>query len=262
MRRRVAHRGAHLAMHLAALAVLVVLAALPVAAGPAARAETPAEGTPAEGTPAEEAPLPRPPDAANLAARAMTFTRVTGAPDACGPGCSEWIAAEGVILPGTVVTFSQLVERLGPARPPVVIHSDGGMTDIAMALGRVIRRARLDTVIARTARSDGTATIEPGGACHGACLFVLAAGVARSTAPGAVISISPFDFHFATGGALPEPRRQRLIVAMLERARGYFTDMGLDPDLASLLDSNTHTAFYPTRGQLEAYRILTRYQDL
>lgn len=233
-------------------ALLAALAVLAAAAGPASRAETPQT----------EAPLARPPDAADLAARAMTFTRVTGDANACGPGCSEWIAAEGVILPGTVVAFSQLADQLHGARPPVVIHSDGGMTDIAMALGRVIRRAKLDTVIARTTRSGETATIEPGGACHGACLFVLAAGVNRSTAPGAVISISPFDFHFATGGALPEPRRQRLIAAMLERARGYFSDMGLDPDLAGLLDSNTHAAFYPTRGQLEAYRILTRYQDL
>ncbi|MBN8945237.1 MAG: hypothetical protein J0H01_37385 [Rhizobiales bacterium] len=206
-----------------------------------------------------EAPAPalRPAPPAMIA---MTFTRMTGEPGACGQGCSEWIAAEGVILPGTVVSFAALVQQLGRARPPVVIHSEGGIVDVAMALGRIVRRARLDTIVARTDRSGPSPTLALDGACHGACLYLLVSGVARAAAPGALISISPIDFRHPAGGVLPDALRQKLIAATLERVRGYFGDMGLDPALGDMMDGEQNEPFYPERGILEGYGIITRDQ--
>ena len=39
-------------------------------------------------------------------ATAMTFSLVEGEADACGPGCSRWIAAEGAILAATPMAFA------------------------------------------------------------------------------------------------------------------------------------------------------------
>lgn len=219
---------------------------------PAARGET-MPPPPVAG----EAPAIRPAPQAMIP---MTFTRMTGEPGACGPGCSEWIAAEGVILPGTVVSFAALAEQLGKTRPPVVIHSEGGIVDVAMALGRIVRRARLDTIVARTDRSGASPALALDGACHGACLYLLVSGVARAAAPGAIISISPIDFRHPAGGVLPDALRQKLIAATLERVRSYFGDMGLDPALGDLMDGEQNEPFYPERGLLEGYGIITRDQ--
>ncbi len=71
----------------------------------------------------------------------MTFTVVTGEADACGPGCSRWIAAEGVIVADTPLVFFEVMKRLDGTRPPLLIQSQGGVVDAAMALGRQVRRA-------------------------------------------------------------------------------------------------------------------------
>lgn len=188
----------------------------------------------------------------------MSFTLMTGAPDSCGPGCSRWIAAEGVVLPGSVVAFADFVKQLGAARPPLVIHSPGGLLEVTLALGRIVRRAGLDTIVARTERSGETATLALDGECFGACFYLLAAGKVRSAAPGAVISISPVDFRHPAGGELPEALRTRLIATMLEKVRAYLTEMGLDPTLADYLDGERYEPFYPTRGLLETYGLITR----
>ncbi|QCI68113.1 hypothetical protein [Phreatobacter stygius] len=237
------------------LALLAGLAASLWPVPPAHAQPAPPPATPGEAL--SPAPAPR---AAQPAMTPMTFTRMTGTPGACGQGCSEWIAAEGVILPGTVVTFAALVQQLGTARPPIAIHSEGGLVDVSMALGRIVRRARLDTIVARTERSGETPTLALDGVCYGSCLYLLVAGVQRAAAPGAVISISPIDFRHPAGGALPDALRQKLIAATLERVRGYFGDMGLDPALGGLMDGEQHDAFYPERGILEGYGIITRDQ--
>jgi hypothetical protein len=205
--------------------------------------------------PASETPAPRP---ASPALIPMTFALVTGAPGACGPGCSEWIAAEGAILPGTVVTFQAFLPQIGRRRPPIVIDSDGGIVDIAMALGRFVRRARLDTIVARTERAGEAPTLGLKGACHGACLYVLAAGITRSARPGAAISISPIDFRHVAGGDLPDALRHKMIQATLDRVRSYLGDMGIDPALGDLMDGETSQPFYPDWGTLEGYRLITR----
>jgi hypothetical protein len=188
----------------------------------------------------------------------MTFTLVTAEVDACGPGCSRWIAAEGVVLPGTVVAFDAFARQLGGARPPLVIHSQGGIVDVTMALGRLVRRAGLDTIVARTDRSGAMPVLAMDGECHGACFYLLAAGMNRSAAPGATISIAPVDFKHQAGGELPDALRARLIGATLERVRAYLTEMGLDPTLSVYLDGDRYEPFYPTRGLMETYGLVTK----
>lgn len=206
---------------------------------------------------AQEAASPAMPQAGHLPV-AMTFTIVEGGPDSCGPGCSRWIAAEGVVLPGTVVAFRDFVRALGETRPPVAVHSQGGIVEVTMALGRLVRQAKLDTIVARTDRSGPSPILAMDGDCHGACFYLLAAGVNRSAAPGAAISIAPVDFKHQAGGELPDALRARLIAATLEKVRAYLGEMGLDPTLSVYLDGDRYEPFYPARGMLDTYGLVTK----
>src|SRR5262249_61647097 len=78
---------------------------------PAAIPAKPTVATP----PAKAAPMPP-----------IVFFTAKGEPNACGPGCSEWIAAEGTIDPGAEDRLRALLKRLGGRKPPIYFHSPGG----------------------------------------------------------------------------------------------------------------------------------------
>lgn len=191
---------------------------------------------------------------------AMTFSLVAGEADACGPGCSRWIAAEGAILAATPMAFAEVAQVLSGEKPPVLIHSDGGVVDAAMALGRLVRRAGLATIVARTDRSGPRPAPALDGVCHGACLYLLLAGTERAAAPGAVVSIQPLAFPGPATDPFPEALRARLTAAALVRVRAYLGEMGIDAALATVLDGERYAPFYPERGFLEMHGIVTRDQ--
>src|SRR5262245_2413797 len=76
-----------------------------------------------------QAATPAPPgsDLAQLLKRPIVFYLARGAPDSCGPGCSEWIAAEGTIDLGAASRLRAFLAKI-PAktratRLPIYIHS-------------------------------------------------------------------------------------------------------------------------------------------
>ena len=57
----------------------------------------------------------------------MVFYVARGEPGACGPGCQEWIAAEGFIDPNAEPRLWELLRKIGNDRkPPVYFQSNGG----------------------------------------------------------------------------------------------------------------------------------------
>ena len=54
---------------------------------------------------------------------AMIFYVARGAADACGQGCSEWIAAEGTVQWDTHKRLIAILDRQAGRRLPVIIHS-------------------------------------------------------------------------------------------------------------------------------------------
>src|SRR6478672_1821765 len=56
---------------------------------------------------------------------AMIFYVARGAPGACGPGCSEWIAAEGTVQWDTHKRLIAILDRQAGRKLPVIIHSWG-----------------------------------------------------------------------------------------------------------------------------------------
>lgn len=191
---------------------------------------------------------------------AMAFTLERGAPDACGTGCSEWIAAEGSVLAATPTDFAAFLAQLGETRPPVLVQSPGGTVEAAMAMGRLLRRAGLVAIVARTDRSNALPAPALDGECHGACLYLLAAGTERAMAPGAIVTITPLDFPGPADAPFPAAMRSRLIAAGLMRVRVYLSEMGIDTQLADYLDGDRYEPFFPDRGLLEMTGLITRDQ--
>src|ERR1700740_1169947 len=71
---------------------------------------------------------------------AMIFFVARGAPDACGPGCSSRIAAEGTVQWDTDKRLFNILDRNPGRRLPVVIRVCGGSNlSVATSLGRILR---------------------------------------------------------------------------------------------------------------------------
>src|ERR1700759_647501 len=68
---------------------------------------------------------------------AMIFYVAHGADGACGPGCSDWIAAEGTVQYDTHKRLIAILDRLAGRKLPLVINSRGRSNlDNAVSMGR------------------------------------------------------------------------------------------------------------------------------
>src|SRR5215510_4338899 len=74
----------------------------------------------------------------------MIFFVAKGERNACGPGCSEWIAAEGMFEgPQVEQRFRDLLATLKGRNLPIVFNSLGGIIGEALVLGRILRERRM-----------------------------------------------------------------------------------------------------------------------
>src|SRR5262245_37245502 len=69
----------------------------------------------------------------------MIFYLAKGEDDACGPGCGEWIAAEGQIQADTAQHLRTFLNRLGKRKLPIFFHSPGGNGTTSTVMGRLLR---------------------------------------------------------------------------------------------------------------------------
>ena len=111
---------------------------------------------------AEDAALP-PVGGVSSPPGAMIFYLAHGQDGACGPNCSEWIAAEGVVEWDTFKRLFAFIERFGGRKLPVVLNVWGdGNLNVATTLGKIIRDQGLDvsagtTVVAGCAKASEAA---------------------------------------------------------------------------------------------------------
>ena len=178
----------------------------------------------------------------------------------CEPKCAEWISAEGAIVLATAEQLRKVVSSLGGRKLPILIHSPGGASDKAMAIGFFIRQRGLDVAVGRTA-FDKCANA-PGGcnhgtwsgplgepssqraSCYSACNFVLAGGVRRFVGPEARVGVHNFNYHTAAVEKLRRTYRGKkpfdtvietsfppFVVAY---ARTYYRKLGLSEDIENL----------------------------
>jgi hypothetical protein len=140
----------------------------------------------------------------------MVFYDAHGNPDACGPGCSEWIAAEGQIDNDSANRLQHLLRQLNGARLPIFFHSPGGRVISSMALGRLIRARQLTVSVGHTiplgcnpdspGEKSCEAKIRTGqpieaeldpliAMCNSACVYAVAGGAVRLIPPWVTLGI-------------------------------------------------------------------------
>ncbi|WP_338689465.1 hypothetical protein V5279_26470 [Bradyrhizobium sp. 26S5] len=188
----------------------------------------------------------------NSSPGAMIFYVAHGAPDACGPGCSDWIAAEGVVQWDTYKRLLAILDRQAGHKLPVVINiKQGSDLTVAASLGRILRGRGIDATVAATeveacngkSDADCFALKRPGGPldgkeklsdvpCELACVLVLAGGVHRSLPPGnRVILTARMAITNRLAPNVSDEHRESLTSIFTDQFRRYLGEMGIDHEL-------------------------------
>jgi len=125
----------------------------------------------------------------------------------CEPLCPQWISAEGQITEKTPALFKKVLAKAGKLALPIVMSSQGGDVDAAIAIGEMIRARHLDVVIGWTyfagcapPTKDCKLPKEAKGIyrglamgwnayCMSACSFILAAGGKRVLPAGSYLGV-------------------------------------------------------------------------
>ena len=78
---------------------------------------------------------------------AMIFYVAHGAEGSCGPGCADWIAAEGTVQWDTFKRLIAILDRQNGRKLPIVIHAFGESNlNVAVGLGRILHDRGFDTM--------------------------------------------------------------------------------------------------------------------
>jgi hypothetical protein len=186
--------------------------------------------------------------------RPMVFYDAHGDANACGTGCSEWIAAEGKIEKGTADRLQELLAQLKGTRPPIFFQSPGGSVTGSMLLGELIRARKLTVSVGRTVplncdrgpanqnsceteiRADHPMEAEldaAGAMCNSACVYALAGGFVRLIPPWITLGIHDVGFDPATT-RIRHPSAMALEAAKAAtdtHLRSYIRRMGIDDGL-------------------------------
>jgi hypothetical protein len=196
----------------------------------------------------------------------MIFVVATGEPNACGRGCSEWIAAQGQFDEGAAQRFREFLAVSAKRDLPIFFHSDGGLVSQAVLIGVLLRENRMTAGVARTvpegcrlgfplddgcrrlmqSKREHKARLYFGGArCGSACVYAIVGASTRHVDPGATLRI-----HSGLG---PEIDKAENFL------RRYVLGMGVDPalvDAAAEIPSRTFRGL--SRGEMERFGIETR----
>jgi hypothetical protein len=210
----------------------------------------------------------------------------------CEPQCMQWIAAQGVIVPGTAKRFRKIVRELGERKLPIFIDSGGGSMKDALELGRLIRANGLTVAVTRTvflpcepadaacrkARTGGElrgvaqATVSK---CASACALVLSGGTRRLVGLGAVVGvhqasmiIRKYEVWTRRSFGVPVETRKTLLSSQKVAAgRGsyasvgrYLAEMGISDVVMSLiLDTPSDRIRWLAPWEAQATRLATDY---
>lgn len=206
----------------------------------------------------------------------IEFFVARGGPNACGPGCDRWIAAEGLIDDGAAVRLRRVLDKLGDRKLPVFFYSPGGDTAESLAIGRLLRRRGLGAGVAVTVPADcvpaheveacsklmrqpqppEAALLVDGAACNSACAYAILGALRREIAPTAQLGVHSGHSYLSFAG--PEvtqrartqtiERGQRRIARDVQR---YLADMGIDQGLFKIASETKFESMHVlTRAEL------------
>lgn len=189
---------------------------------------------------------------------AMIFYLARGREGACGPNCSEWIAAEGVVEWDTFKRLFAFAARLGERKIPVILNIWGDNNlKVAMTLGKIIRDHGLDVSVGKTvvagcadAAEAVCFALKRGGKsldaavdisavqCDIACVLILAGGVHRTLPADAKVIIGPTHVRDRFAPNVSEERQKGLLAFYGDQFRLYLTQMGVATDVAGIIEQN------------------------
>jgi len=190
---------------------------------------------------------------------AMIFYVAHGAADACGNGCSDWIAAEGTVQWDTHKRLIAILDRQAGRKLPLVIHSWGASNlNVSASLGRILRNRGVDATAGTTEvetckdkpDADCFALKRPGGPldakmnlsdteCDLACVLILAGGVHRSLPPETHVILAGMSIHNRLAPNVSNEQREALAERFGEQFRVYLWEMGVDTQLLAIVDRNS-----------------------
>jgi hypothetical protein len=208
----------------------------------------------------------------------MIFYVAKGAPDACGPGCSEWIAAEGAFDTGAATRLRAFLARQRNANMPIYFHSPGGLADRAFSIGRLMRERGMTAGVWRTLpdacrkldekacnglKRSGkplTAELSALAVCNSACVYAMIGAKERQVPPGARLGVhsSRLIKLYSDGRvAVMNPGTNRpQTQARDAQTRKYIGDMGIDVQLLDVASDIPHEkVYYLSRDEIASLRI-------
>jgi hypothetical protein len=194
----------------------------------------------------------------------MTFYVVKGAQDSCGRGCANWIAVEGKVDSGAAARFRKFLFQQRDRNLPIYFSSPGGNLDQAVAMGTMLREARMVARVGRTIvtecgfeAQDSEACIRlkqqlgrelhgdlitRGVLCASACPYLMLGAVSREIAPDSSLGVhtpkivvsfrhgKPTQSMLDTATGRGKERVDRML-------RSYLSRMGVDAGLLDLASS-------------------------
>ncbi len=190
---------------------------------------------------------------------AMIFYVAHGAADACGPGCSDWIAAEGTVQWDTHKRLIAILDRQAGHKLPVVIQTRGASSfNVATSLGRILRDRGIDATVGRTEvdackdkpDADCFALKRPGGPldarldqsaarCDTACVLMLAGAVHRSLPQDTRMILEGMMIRNRRAPNVSDEHREGMTTYFDTQFRIYLREMGVDPELLDIVDRNS-----------------------
>lgn len=191
---------------------------------------------------------------------AMIFYVAHGADGACGPGCSDWIAAEGTVQWDTYKRLINILDRQNGKKLPLVIHTSGGGSNlnVAVGLGRILHERGIDTTDGATevaacagkSEADCFALKRPGGPleatlntkgarCDIACVLILSGGIHRTLHATTHVILTGMAIHNRLAPNVSDEHRESLTTIYGEQFRVYLREMGVDTELLDIVDRNS-----------------------
>jgi len=213
---------------------------------------------------------------AQLNPEPMIFFVAKGERDACGPGCSEWIAAEGMFDgPEVERRFRDLLGTLKGRNLPIVFNSLGGVIGEALVLGRILRERRMAASVGESYPEGCTARIASdescrlimqanrelkaqlrttGAVCYSACVYALLGASARHVPADARVGI-----HASAPTAVSSRPDSLTAEQLNNNRRRYILEMGANPGLQDAAMKTPPPGVHVlSRDELVRYAVETR----
>jgi hypothetical protein len=266
----------------------LIAAALGLAAGTPATAQRAPPDPPVSSKPATPPSKPAPADT-SASFPPIVFFVAKGDANACGVGCSEWIAADGRFDAGADDRLRALLKKLGGRKLPIFFDSPGGSGPAGLAVGRLMRQSGLTAGVGWTVPAgcdpkqrrepacdklkrsgrDLVAVLDLGHTmCNSACVFALVGAAVREVGAGVQLGVHSASIAFTLkrsdghGHVTTMPTQVAPNVERKALENGYATisaylrEMGISQDLLAASRTVEFSQLRPlTRDELVAFGI-------